>query len=448
MKKILKYSLSFLFIAMIFAVYSYYPKLDIVTGFAAKSVCSCTFEDQRKQAIIEAEDNDIDPVYYAKNVINYEEKSVTSTVFGLKKRKAIYKEGVGCVLLSEENTNNNLASFHPKRVMLQNNLAFPYGNLEPQKTIFSNVNPQKLTLAVNNAFDKNGEIIKKTRAVLVVYKDQIIAEKYVDGFDKNSKLLGWSMTKSITSAVVGILEKQGKINVNQHNLFDEWQNDSRSEITLNNLLQMNSGLEWVEDYNTISDVTKMLYIDRDMTQTQLDKSLIGTPNNSWNYSSGTTNLLSRFIRNQFKTHQQYLDFWYAELIDKIGMNSMIIETDLSGNYVGSSYAWATVRDWAKFGLLYLHKGNWNGEQILNESWIDYTVSPTNSSDGVYGAQFWLNAGGKYPNAPKDMFSCDGYQGQHIFIIPSKDLVIVRMGLTEAPEFDFDNLLKEILASIN
>ncbi|MDP2089689.1 MAG: serine hydrolase [Flavobacteriaceae bacterium] len=447
MNKTIKYGLSFLFIAVFFAVYSYYPKLDIVTGFAAKSVCSCTFEDQRKQAIIEAEDNDIDPVYYAKNVINHQEKSVTSTVFGLKKRKAIYKEGVGCVLLSEENQNNNIAILHPKRVMLQNNLAFPYGNLEPQKAFFNNVNPQKLQLAVNNAFDKNGEMIKKTRAVLVVYKDQIIAEKYADGFDKNSKLLGWSMTKSITSAVVGILEKQGKVNVNQHNLFKEWQNDERSKITLNNLLQMNSGLEWVEDYNTISDVTKMLYLDRDMTQTQLDKPLVGTPNNSWNYSSGTTNLIAGFIRNQFKTQQEYLDFWYSELIDKIGINSMIIETDLSGNYVGSSYAWATVRDWAKFGLLYLHKGNWNGEQILNKSWIDYSVTPTNSSNGEYGAQFWLNAGGKYPNAPKDMFSCDGYQGQHIFIIPSKDLVIVRMGLTEAPEFDFDNLIKEILAAI-
>ncbi|MDO9260407.1 MAG: serine hydrolase, partial [Flavobacteriaceae bacterium] len=194
-------------------------------------------------------------------------------------------------------------------------------------------------------------------------------------------------------------------------------------------------------------VTKMLYLDRDMTQTQLDKSLVGTPNNSWNYSSGTTNLIARFIRNQFKTQQEYLDFWYSELIDKIGMNSMVIETDLSGNYVGSSYAWATVRDWAKFGLLYLHQGNWNGEPILNKSWIDYSVTPTNTSNGEYGAQIWLNAGKKYPNAPKDMFSCDGYQGQHIFIIPSKDLVIVRMGLTEAPEFDFNNLLKEILVAI-
>lgn len=447
MKKALKYLVVVLLFVLTYVGYSYYPKLDIVTGFAAKSVCSCTFEDQRKLSVIEAEDNNIDPVYLAKNVINFEDKSVTSTFFGLKKRKAIYKVGIGCILLPEDIRVNSQEIFQPKRTIIKNDLPFPYGNSAPQKVTFKNIDNDKLQQAVNNAFDLNNEKVKKTRAVLVVYKDQIVAEKYAAGFDKNSKLLGWSMTKSITSAVIGVLEKQAKINVNQNNLFKEWQNDERSKITLNNLLQMNSGLEWIEDYNTISDVTKMLYIDDDMTKTQLDKSFVGKPNNNWNYSSGSTNLLSKFIRNQFKTHQEYLDFWYTELIDKIGMSSMIIETDLRGNYVGSSYAWATIRDWTKFGLLYLHKGNWNGAQILNESWIDYTVTPTNSSDGVYGAQFWLNTAGKYPSAPKDMFSCDGYQGQHIFIIPSKELVIVRMGLTEAPEFNFDQFLKEILSSI-
>ena len=184
-----------------------------------------------------------------------------------------------------------------------------------------------------------------------------------------------------------------------------------------------------------------------MTKPQLYKPLIGQPNKSWNYSSGTTNMLSGFIRNQFKAHQEYLDFWYAELVDKIGMNSMTIETDLAGNYVGSSYTWATARDWAKFGLLYLRKGNWNGEQLLNESWVTYSATPTNGSNGEYGAHFWLNAGGKYPNVPKDLYSCNGYQGQHVFIIPSKDLVIVRFGLAENPEFDVDTFLKEVLSAM-
>jgi len=447
MKKIAKYSLLIAILGIIYVAYTNYPRLNIITGFSAKSACSCTFEAERDLHSIEVGDNDIDPIYYAKNVINHKEKSVTSTVFGLKKRKAIFREGIGCVLLSEKIHIPKGKKYKPYRKSTINNTPYPYGNGKQKDTVFNTINYKELQKAVANAFDKKGDTIKRTRAVLVVYKNQIIAEKYAKGFSKNTKLLGWSMTKSITSAILGILEKQGKINVNQKNLFPEWENDERSKITLNNLLQMNSGLEWLEDYNTMSDITKMLFLAKDMSKSQIQKPLIGKPNNNWNYSSGTSNLLSGFIRNQFKTHQEYLDFWYAELIDKIGMNSMVIETDLTGNYIGSSYAWATARDWAKFGLLYLHNGNWNGTQILNKSWVNYTKTPTNSSNGEYGAHFWLNAGGVYPNAPKDLFSCNGYQGQHIFIIPSKEMVIVRMGLTEAPEFDFDTFLKEILATV-
>ena len=446
MKKIVKYLLSLLVLALVYVVYANYPRLDIITGFSAKSVCSCTFEAGRDLKSIEEGDNDIDLVNYASNKINLEEKSVTSTVFGLKKRTAVYKEGIGCVLIPEG--GNMTVTFKPNRKISQSSLPYPYGNSPEKDTLFSNVDGKLLKMAVENAFDCEGyEQTKRTRAVLVLYKDQVIAEKYAPGFSRETKMLGWSMTKSITSAVLGILEKQGKVSLSQNKLFLEWEKDERSKITLNNLLQMNSGLEWVEDYNTISDVTKMLFLEADMTKPQLYKSLKGQPNNSWNYSSGTTNLLSGFIRNQFKTHQEYLDFWYAELIDKIGMNSMVIETDLAGNYVGSSYSWATARDWAKFGLLYLHNGNWNGEQILNESWVKYAATPTNDSNGVYGAHFWLNAGGKYPNVPKDLFSCNGYQGQHVFIIPSKDLVIVRFGLTENPVFDVDTFLSEVLDAI-
>ena len=445
MKKIVKFGLVPILIILTALVIYNYPRLNIITGFAAKSVCSCTFEANRNQESIEAGDNDINPVYYAKNKINFEEKSVTSTVFGLKKRKAIFREGVGCVLLPENTSQPFLLK--PSRTSTDTNLPYPYGNLPQKDTLFNTIDYKLLKFAVDNAFDCDGTVQKRTRAVLVIYNNQIIAEKYADGFTKETKLLGWSMTKSITSAIVGVLQKQGKINVNQSNLFEEWSNDERSKITLNNLLQMNSGLEWVEDYNTISDVTKMLFLEEDMTKTQLKKPLVGKPNEHWNYSSGTTNLIAGFIRNQFKTPQAYLDFWYAELIDKIGMHSMLIETDFQGNYIGSSYGWATARDWAKFGLLYLNKGNWNGEQILSEDWVKYTATPTNSSKGSYGAQFWLNAGGEYPNAPKDLYSCNGYQGQYIFIIPSKNMVIVRFGLAENPNFNVNQFLSEILYSI-
>ena len=326
-------------------------------------------------------------------------------------------------------------------------MPFPYGNLEPKDTVFSNIDYKKLNVAVENAFDKNGEKKKRTRSVIVIYKDKIIAEKYVDGFNKNSKILGWSMTKSITGTLFGILQKQGKIDITKPALIDEWKNDERAKITLNDLLHMNSGLEWEEKYDKICDATKMLFQAEDMSKAQIDKPLVGKPNNTWNYSSGTTNLLSGILRKQFKTHQEYLDFWYTDLLDKIGMNSAIVEVDMAGNFVGSSYGWATTRDWAKFGLLYLHKGNWNGEQIFAESWAKYVSTPTNTSNGNYGAQFWLNAGGRFPNVPKDMFYASGFQGQMVAIFPSNDIVIVRMGLKEDPEFDFNGLLSDVVKSV-
>ncbi|GAA4051532.1 serine hydrolase [Flavobacterium chungnamense] len=418
----------------------------MITGFSSKSVTSGHFLDNRSLETIEQGDNDIDKIDWATNEINDAERFVTSKVYGLKERKAIYREGLGATLINDDFDFSKPYNV-PKRTKINTNLPFPYGNLEPKDTVFSNIDYVKLKAVVENAFDKKGQKDKRTRSVIVIYKNKIIAEKYADGFNKNSRILGWSMTKSITGTLFGILQKQGKFDIMKPAPIAEWKNDERSKITTNDLLHMNSGLEWEEDYGKISDVTKMLFIEEDMTKSQINKPLIGKPNNTWNYSSGTTNLLSGILRKQFKTHQEYLDFWYSNLLDKTGMNSAIVETDMAGNFVGSSYGWATTRDWAKFGLLYLHKGNWNGEQIFDESWAKYVSTPTNTSDGQYGAQFWLNAGGRFPNAPKDMFYASGYQGQMVAIFPSHDLVIVRMGLKEDPEFDFNGLLSGIVRSL-
>jgi CubicO group peptidase (beta-lactamase class C family) len=447
MKKIVKYTAFILLMCLAYLGYTTYPKLDLISGFAAKSMASGHFIDNRSKDIIEKNDNDIPKVTWATNTINDDKKFASASVYGLKERKAIYREGLGATLINDD-FDASKPYLVPKRIKLSNDLPFPYGNKEQNDTVFDNIDYTKLENAVANAFDNKGQIIKRTRAVLIIYKDKIIAEKYAPGIDKNSKILGWSMTKSITATMFGILQRQGKIDIYKPAPIAEWASDERSKITINDLLHMNSGLEWEEDYTKISDVTKMLYIDQDMTQSQLQKPAQFKPNMHWNYSSGTSNLLSGILRKQFKTHQEYLDFWYAALIDKIGMNSMIVETDMKGNYVGSSYSWATTRDWAKFGLLYLHKGNWNGEQLFNESWAKYVATPTNGSKGDYGGHFWLNVGGRYPDAPRDLYSANGYQGQKVFIIPSKDLVIVRLGLTEDAKFDFNGLLKGILSSID
>lgn len=445
MKKIVKI-LGFS-VGLLLGYYFYinYP-LDIISGFSAKSIASGHFIDNRSQEMIENGDNDVSILFLATNKIDEKEKFASASVFGFKERKAIYREGLGSTLINDD-FDVTKPYLVPKRTKLTNNLPFPYGNKEPKDTVFANVDYTKLKIAVANAFDLSGENDKRTRSVLVIYKDKIIAEQYGTGFNKNSKICGWSMTKSITATCFGILQKQGKMNIMQRAPIKEWASDERSKITINDLLHMNSGLEWNEDYSKLSDAVKMLYLSEDMTKSQIDKALVGKPNSTWNYSSGTSNLLSGILRQQFKTHQEYLDFWYTNFIDKIGMNSMVVETDMAGNYVGSSYSWATTRDWAKFGLLYLHKGNWNGEQLFDESWAKYVSTPTNGSKGDYGAHFWLNAGGRYPDAPRDLYSANGFQGQKVFIIPSKDLVIVRMGLTNDEKFDFNGLLKGIVESV-
>ncbi|MDN3678491.1 serine hydrolase [Flavobacterium paronense] len=446
MKKTLKVLAVLLLIVLVYLRIAIYPQLDLISGFSAKSVASGHFIDGRSLETIQQGDNDIPKVDWATNEISDTKKFVTASVHGLKERKAIYREGLGATLIDDDFDVTKPYEV-PKRTELKNNLPYPYGNNNPQDSVFANIDYYKLQKAVEDAFDKEGEKNKRTRSVVVLYKDHLIAEKYAPGFRATSKILGWSMTKSLTATYFGILQKQGKIDIIKPAPISEWKNDERSKITINDLLHMNSGLEWEEDYGKISDVTRMLFQAEDMTNSQIEKSAKFKPNSHWNYSSGTTNLLSGILRKQFKTHQEYLDFWYSSLLDKIGMNSALVETDMAGNFVGSSYGWATTRDWAKFGLLYLHKGNWNGEQLFEENWAKYVATPTNTSNGRYGAQFWLNAGGYFPNVPRDMFYCSGFQGQMVAIFPSLDLVIVRMGLTEEPEFDFNRFLRDVVSSL-
>ena len=424
-------------------VYINYPKLELISGFAAKSMASNQFISHRSVMSVTANDLNIPKIDLAE--VKGIENGATANVFGFMQRKAVCTEGMGCVLINDDFNVKSL-NYTPNRVKSNSNLAFPFGNGKPTDTLFANIDYQQLQKAMEGAF-ANAEI-QKTRTVLVAYKNHIIAEKYSEGFTKETPILGWSMTKSVLATLFGILEFQGKVDLNHPAPITSWEKDERKNITLNHLLRMQSGLAWDEDYSSISDVTRMLYLDSDMTLAQKEKEALASPTEIWNYSSGTTNLLSGILRGYFETHQEYLDFPYAALIDKIGMHSMLIEADMEGNYVGSSYGWANTRDWAKFGLLYLNKGRWNGEQLFEARWVDYITKPTLHSDGTYGAHFWLNAEGKYPDIPKDLYSANGYQGQYVFIIPSKELVIVRTGLAESPEFEVNHFLSEIIKALN
>ncbi len=421
-----------------------YQKLTIISGYAAKNMASTVFIAGRSAVSVNAQDHQVPMIKLAKTEVDLKDSSATSSVFGLMERKAIYRQGLGSVLVTDENqlANNPI---QPKRNKTSIPVPYPFGHYATRDTLLAEVDYSALQNALNNAFSNPEE--KRTRTVIIFYKNQLIGERYSEGFNRDTPVLGWSMTKSVLATLYGILQYQGKIDMNQETGWADWQDDSRKDITYNDLLRMQSGLEWDEDYSDISDVTKMLFLENDMGKIQAEKQALAPPGEIWNYSSGTSNLLSGMLRTHFSNHQEYLDFPYRELIDRIGMNSMILETDMNGHFVGSSYAWASTGDWAKFGLLYLNNGHWNEDRLFSEEWTDYVRRPTQDSDGSYGAHFWLNKNGKYPDVPTDMYSANGYQGQYVFIIPSKELVVVRTGLAEGPFFDVNGFLADILSAL-
>lgn len=442
--KLLKRVLLLLVLIIGVVVYLNYPKLNIISGYAAKNVASGVYVAHRSAASMNQFDNKAPLIELASTELDESKEAASATVYGLMKRTAVYRDGLGTVLVNDDYDPTKL-TIRPNRSKTTDTIPYPYGQADPLDTILPEVDMDLINKAVAMAFADPET--QKTRTFLVLYKGHLIAERYIDGFDKDTPILGWSMTKSVLATCFGILEHQGKLEMDWPAPIAEWKDDERKNITLDHLLRMQSGLEWDEDYSTISDVTRMLFLDSDMTKAQKDKKAIAEPTEIWNYSSGTSNLLSGILRQQFRSHQEYLDFPYAALIDRIGMQSMVLEADIAGNYVGSSYAWASTRDWARFGQLYLNKGNWNGEQVFAPEWVDYITTPTIHSNGTYGAHFWLNAEGKYPNVPKDLFSCNGYEGQHVFIIPSKDLVVVRTGLAEEPYFDVNGILSNIVKAV-
>ena len=442
-----------------YGFYYAYRAIPIISGYGAKNLCSCVFVAGRSEESVRENELKVNPLLSAGTFsVNYEDSSATGDVYGMVKKKAIYRKGLGCTLvngLSEEELrrqNYSLVSINEPL----DTLNWPYGT-SLKDTVFSNVNYDKLQAALNNAFvETNPDAKVNTRGVVVVYNGQIIGEKYAEGFNESTPQMGWSMTKSITATLLGMLVKDGKIDIYKPAPIDTWKNDARSKITTDQLLRMSSGLEWEEVYSGPSTAVSMLYEKADMGGFASSQSLENEPDSEWYYSSGTSNILSKIVR-QTVVEEDYYNYIRTRLYEPLGMTTAVIEPDASGTYVGSSYMYASPRDWAKFGILYLNNGNWKGEQLLPENWAEYVSTATpNAPTAEYGAHFWRNGNSYvedqyvyYPDAPSDLYSANGFEGQRVFIIPSKDMVIVRLGQTaKRGSFDFNKFLKEILESIN
>ena len=417
-----------LLIVSLVGLYFVYPKLEIVTGYSAKRACSCLYVGGYALESIEKYDLAAFPFSLSRLKLNQDNKEVTATILGLQSKTAKYRNGLGCALLKGKD------DYKVERLA--------YRNSNPSNKSLSK-DESDYSSALDIAFDKEGQWEKKTLAMVIMKNGQVVSERYQNGYDGNSKLLGWSMTKSVANLLVGILIKEGQLSLTQDSLYPAWDNDDRAQVQLANLLKMNSGLEWTEQYGNVSDITQGLFSEEDFVSYTLAKPLQNNPGLEWEYASGTSNLLSGIIKRQFESYQDYLNFPHYRLFKVLDLDNPVIETDEAGNYILSSYMWATARDWGKLGQLYLNEGNWDGHQLIDTSYLNWSVEPHKASN-QYGAHIWLNLDYDYPSAPTSMYWFSGYEGQYVFINPEENLIVVRLGLSKGPPFDMDAVLKEIL----
>jgi len=452
MKKLIKRVLTFLLIALVIVITWFaWPRLPIITAFAAKGMCSSVFLADKSPERVAAEDLSFFPISLAKCKIDYEEKSVTAKVLGLAKRKVVFREGLGAVIVLDKPEEELMAdSFTiPDPGYSQDTIPWPKGDVLPE-TLPEGVDYEKLNTILDEAIDSpDAEPFKKTLGVAVVYNNELIGENYLDGYNAWTKFHGWSMTKTVTGAMAGALVDEGRMDMDAPVNIPDWAGDDRKNITLDNIIHMSSGLEWVENYFTISSATVMLMQSDDMFTSVTSCQLEHEPGTYWNYSSGDANLLSGLLRTAIGDMNEYLGYAYTRLFHRIGMLNTTVETDASGLFVASSYSYGSTRDWARFGMLFLNKGIFESDTVLTTEWVEYMKSPVPASDGQYAGTFWLqepDPGNALVDVPDDIFFADGFLGQRVYVIPSRNLVVVRMGYSLS-NFSVNDFLRDIISTL-
>lgn len=417
--------------------YTLWRVLSIGTAYQAKQFCSGVFVSQRttesifnQDVLAEIEGLSSLEQSIVKSIevkIDKPQQSVTASIFGWAKHQAIFRDGLGCTLViatSQAELRSQVLSMPLAPQKLDERWLLGQTDRLPLE-----INQKKLKVALDWVFHPQ----QHTRAVVIVYKGQIVAERYAPGFSAQMPLPGWSMTKSVMNALVGILVKEGKLSLTDKNLMPQWNNegDRRSQITLDSMLRMSSGLKFNEaEGNPLEDLIQMLFGRANAAEYAANQPLYAAPDTKWQYSSGTTNIVSRVIRNAMASDADYLAFPRRALFNRLGMKSAVIEPDASGTFVGSSFMYATARDWARFGLLYLQDGVWSGQRILPEGWVKYSRTLTELAPKKnYGAHFWL-MNIVTPSGQTQILTAQGFQDQYIAIIPSHQLVIVHLGKNE------------------
>lgn len=438
----------------------------IFTGNAARLMCGGVFVSGRTPEHVHAEDlaRKTSPGKYLGFVqadVDFAEKTVTGSLYGFFARTAIYREGVGCTIAQGKTPaqlraqGEGVASTLPPA---DPNEPWPNGDATSADDLPSEIDAAALTAAMDFAFaEPDPERPRRTRAALVVHRGRIVAERYAPGFDMTTRHISNSVAKSFTCTLIGILVGQGKLDVHARAPIAEWSasGDPRGAITLDNLLRMSSGLQFEENYTSVrSDIT-LQFTKGDPAGYAAAKSLDVPPGTRWQYSTGTSNILARIVReNAAPTLPEAFAFPRRALFDKLGMRHTTFQVDAVGNFTGGGSVLASARDYARLGLLYLEDGMWSGERILPQVWVAYVRTPTAHVPEPlgYGAQFWLNTGTnpnvrRWPNLPADTYAMNGHDGQHVFIVPSRQAVVVRVGLSEFGNWKMDEFVALALEAL-
>ncbi|VTU37181.1 serine hydrolase domain-containing protein [Variovorax sp. PBL-E5] len=424
----------------------------VISGYLSHQLCSAVFVAGRSpdRYYRDAIEPLAGPVaFLTRFTVDREHGEVRATFAGLAESRAVYRPQFGCVNATGRASASELSP--PAQSEATPPLLGAIAGAAP-------VQPAEpaLVAALDHAFDETTQAPHRfTQAVVVIHKDRIVAERYASDVGVDTPLTGWSATKSVTNALIGILVRQGKLDIHAPAPIMAWADprDPRHAITIDQLLRMNSGLDMGQSLTSsvltaFDPSAQMIFVDADTAAMAQRAPLAYPPGTHWNYTNANTQLLSRIVRDQAGgTAAATLGFARRELFDKLGMQHVTLEFDAAGTPIGASHMWASARDWARFGLLYLHDGVVGGQRILPAGWVDDSAAPTSGSEDFgYGAGFWTNrgpgAGARYRirhGMPADAFMARGSNGQYVVIIPSKDLVIVRLGPAWTPRDDMERV---------
>ena len=381
--------------------------------------------------------------------IDREARAVDTTIYGRFASRAVYAENRGCTLVYPD--------MPAPQALRRIETAPPLLGDIAGEAVVAPSDP-RLAAALDAAFREPAHgAPRNTQAVVIVHGDRVIAERYAQGLTPATPLLSHSMAKSVVNALIGVLAREGALRPDDPAPIAAWADDPRRALTMDNLLRMNAGFGFDEGVGA-GIATHIWYTEPDMAAASAQARLRDAPGESWGYCSRCYVLLSRILGERIGGGPQGVyDFAQREVFGPLGMTSAHLEFDAAGTLMGANALYATPRDFARFGLLYLHDGVIGGTRLLPEGWVARATTPTGES--AYGAGFWLNRSGGaamqdgwgLTGAPADAFMARGYMGQYIVIVPSADLVIVRMGQSHARHHDLDSvaaLTREVIAALN